>query len=425
MQKNNILNSPPGMKSYLPDSATEFREIRAKIREIFQTWGYRSIITPLLEYYDSLLTGMGQHTKKEFYKMIDYDGNILALRPEMTAPIARTIAHRMEDLTLPLRLSYFAPVYRYDSPQVGKYREIYQMGLEFIGHNSLSDAEVIIIAIEAIKNTGLKNFKIDLGHTGFIDGIINELRLTEDKASKLKSLLNKKDFVGIDEYISSLNVSNISLLKNILRLRGDKEVLDRANEMVSNEQSLQALNELQALFNSLEKYDVAENVNFDLSLNRGFNYYTGIVFEGFTGKLGYTICGGGRYDNLLHKYGAGKIPAVGFAIGIERLRIALQNQGYEFEQQPVDGIILYNAEDGGDLALSITKMMHKRNLKVMLKEDTDLEKYITKCRQENIAKIISLLDIENGKIYIKNVKSGVVETIIQKEGWEDKLWKVW
>ena len=422
MQKNNILNSPPGMKSYLSDSTGEFIEIREKINEIFKIWGYTPIMTPLLEYYDSLLTGMGQHTRKEFYKMIDYDGNILALRPEMTAPIARTIANRIDDLTPPLRLSYFAPVYRYDSPQVGKYREIYQMGLEFIGNNCLADAEVIIIAIEAIKNTGIKNFKIDLGHTGYLDGIINEMQLTTGEAAKLKLLLNKKDFVGIEEYVKNLDTKNIDFT-DISRLRGNEEVLTRADKLVSNKESRQALEELRILFEQLKKYNVAENVNFDLSLNRGLNYYTGIVFEGFTGKLGYTICGGGRYDNLLHQYGAGRMPAVGFAIGIERLRIALQNQRHKFNNESVDVIVVY--KKGGGLALEIAKMLHKKKVKTTLVEDTELEKYISKCRKKNIKKIISLLDIKENKITFRDIKAANKKDIIIKEGWQEKLWKVW
>ncbi len=421
MQVNNILSSPPGMKSYLSESAGELIAIREKVEDVFKLWGYKPILTPLLEYYDSLLVGMGEHTRKEFYKMIDYDGNILALRPEMTAPIARSVANRVDDLTLPLRLSYFAPVYRYDSPQVGKYREIYQMGLEFIGHNTLADAEVIIIALEAVKKTGIKNFKIDLGHTGYLDGIIDELQLSKDEIRKFKLLLNKKDFVSIENYIAGLNVKNGRILKDIPGLRGDIAVLDKADNLIRNSKSALALEELRLLFNRLKKYDVAENVNFDLSLNRGFNYYTGIVFEGFTGKLGYTICGGGRYDNLLHKYGAGKIPAVGFAIGIERLRIALQKQGYKFARNSAEGVIIYNSDDGGDLALSIAKMMHEKDIKLLIAEDTKLDKYMLKYQ----GKIISLLNIGENKIMVKDIYTDTEIEIDRKEGWPEKLWKVW
>src|SRR6056297_1031542 len=135
---NDLLHSPEGLKSYLPDKAEVFFHLKERIEEIFKTWGYRPIITPMLEYYDSLLLGMEQKTKKDFYKIIDYEGNILALRPEMTAPIARTVSNRMEELNLPVRLSYYAPVFRYDSPQMGKNREIFQLGVEFIGKNSFA-----------------------------------------------------------------------------------------------------------------------------------------------------------------------------------------------------------------------------------------------------------------------------------------------
>ncbi len=352
---NNILKSPGGMRSYLPGVATELKNIEKDIIDVFALWGYRPIITPTLEYFESLTEGMGRTLDKKLYKFIDYEGNILALRPEMTAPIARTLSTRLNEVELPLRLSYSASVFRYDQPQTGKNREIYQLGVELIGEkNYLADAEAIILAIESLQKTGIKDFKIDIGHAGYLNGIIKELELDEDLEFDIKTYLNKKDLVGLNNYIMELNIPDKETLKRIPLLRGRLDILKDAQEIVDNEDSKEAVNNLRKIYNYLEGYGFADYVTFDLGLIRGFDYYTGLVFEGFTEKLGYTICGGGRYDNLLKKYSGIKIPAIGFAIGLERVRLALKRQGYDFKPGKIDELII-SREGTEDLALSLAK----------------------------------------------------------------------
>ncbi len=416
-----LLNSPEGMKSYLSGPAGEIEEIRKQIEEVFIRWGYKPVITPTLEYYDSLLVGMGQSTRKEFYKLIDYDGNILALRPEMTAPIARTVAHQTNGFELPLRFSYFAPVFRYDSPQMGKNREIFQMGVEFIGEDNLADAEVIIIAIEAIKNAGIENFKLDLGHTGFIAGILSQFGLKEQERIKFKSLLNQKDFVGLNEYINSLKIEDDGLLLKLPHLRGSKEILQEAGELVKNKTSLRAVEELKETYQYLCDYDVAGYVNFDLGLNRGLNYYTGLVFEGFTEKLGYTICGGGRYDKLLGQYGEREIPAVGFALGVERIRLALKNDNYRFTGRSIDKLIIYSPQIS-EQVLSLVKFLHKQGYSTNVRQIEEInEGLLGEAAENNIREIISLLKYKDEDIVeIIELETGNKRKIKTEagKGWE-------
>ncbi|MFW6006772.1 MAG: ATP phosphoribosyltransferase regulatory subunit [Bacillota bacterium] len=423
VQFNNILNAPDGMKSYLPEQALSFERIRNKINDIFKTWGYTPVITPMLENYDSLKVGVGQNTKKEFYKLIDYEGNILALRPEMTAPIARTVVNRKDELEFPLRLSYYAPVFRYDSPQMGKNREIYQMGLEYIGENKFADAEAIIIAIEAVKNTGIKNFKIDLGHTDYLNGILATLGLSAGAAGELKRYLNKKDFVGFRGYIDNLEVRNKDLLKELPLLRGDIDILDKAENFINNKKSQKAIDKLKDIYSYLASYDVEEYVNFDLSLMRGMDYYTGMIFEGFTEKLGYTICGGGRYDNLIKKYGGEKIPAVGFAIGIQRISLALEKSNNQELIPGIDGLVLFD-NNNRKKALRTTRQLHKKGFRIIIREGSDIEKLVEQFKRKNVKKIISFTDYsKKNRVEIIEIPELTKKEVELKEGWENQVWE--
>ena len=423
MDKKNILNTPEGMKSYLPKKATEFKQIKDKVNQVFEKWGYTPVITPVLEYYDSLLVGVGQKTKKEFYKLIDYDGNILALKPEMTAPIARTVVNRREELSLPLRLSYSSPVFRYDSPQMGKNREIFQMGIEHLGDNLFADAETIIIAIEAIKNAGIDNFKIDLGHVEYLEGIIKELNLFEEQGQELKEYLGEKNFVGFRGYVDNLEIENKALLKEFPLLRGKKDILEKAKKLVNNKISRKAINKLKKIYTYLKGYQVEDYVNFDLSLLRGMDYYTGMIFEGYTEKLGYNVCGGGRYDNLLKKYGEEKIPAVGFALGIQRISLSLENEKEAFAQGKIDGMIVFNFQNREN-ALNTTKRLHNQGYNIIIREDDSVsEKLISTGKQKRVKKIISFLDYkQTDKIEIIDIETGVKKELKLKEGWEQKIW---
>ncbi|MFW6238606.1 MAG: ATP phosphoribosyltransferase regulatory subunit [Halanaerobiales bacterium] len=417
-----FLNSPAGMKSLLPKNARRFRAIKQEIDDVFSVWGYSPIITPIFEYYDSLMVGMGESTKKEFYKFIDYEGDILALRPEMTAPIARTIVNRREEFSLPLRLYYDAPVYRYDSPQMGKNREIYQMGIEFIGEkSSLADAEAIIIAVEAIKKTGIEDFKIDLGHTGFLEGMIRELGL-EDKEAEIKRHLNKKDFVGLKNFINTLSVSGRDVLHKLPLLRGGRDVLKRAEDLVENKKSAAAIDKLRTVYEYLDHYHLADYINFDLGLIRGLNYYTGLVFEGFTDKLGYTICGGGRYDNLIEKYGGEKIPAVGFAVGLERIRLALLKHQKEFAENTVDGMSVFPS-GSRERAFRVTRRLHRKGYTVILEENGEVnEQLLNKAKKLKVNKILSFFPVGD-IIEVVDVESGEKEEVQTDEGWEERIWK--
>lgn len=422
MEINNFA-SPEGMKSYLPEQTLELKEVENKILEVFKLWGYNPVMTPILEYYDPLVMGIGQKLKNELFKLIDREGNIMALRPELTAPIARLISSRLKDLFFPLRLSYSAPVFRYGDPQAGKNREIYQTGIELIGQNgALADAELIIIAVESIKNTGLKGLKLDLSHTAYLDGILNKLRLSENEEREIKTLLNLRNLVGLQQYIKKLDKKGVDILLKLPSLRGDENILAEALDLINNDLSQEAIKYLHDIYTYLKDYGVEKFINFDLSLIRGFDYYTGIIFEAFTEKLGYTICGGGRYDNLIARYGEKEIPAVGFAIGIERIQLALKKQGHFFNKEKIDGIIIFNEYNRKD-ALKIAKKFHEKGLKIILREGEEIDKDVINWAERiRVRNILSLSKLTKDYIEIYKLSDRNKYGLKIEKGWEDKIW---
>lgn len=322
---------PAGVKDLLPEEAWRKREAENLLAALFHRWGYREVVTPTFEYYEALVTGRGAEQEEQIYKFLDRQGHILTLRPDMTTPIARLVATRMKEEPLPLRLFYIANVFSYEDPQAGRQREFYQAGVEFIGSaEDAADAEVIALAVEAMQKSGLRNFKVTVGQVDVFNGLVEELKLKEAEIKRIKSTVANKNFVGLEELLDEFRVApaDRDRFLRVMTLHGGAEVLATAAGLMNNRKSRDALQNLGRVKELLDQYNVADHVSYDLGLLRGLDYYTGIVFEGYTTALGFPVCGGGRYDRLLGQF-ACPAPATGFALGLERLLMALERNGEE------------------------------------------------------------------------------------------------
>lgn len=330
MRKNEmILQIPYGTRDFLPREAACKRNIEAALAYIFMQWGYDEVVTPTIEYLDTLTIGNGGQVEPHMFKFFDKNNRTLALRHEMTTPIARVAASRLNEVELPLKLSYITNVYRYEQAQTGRQCEFYQAGVELMGvPNASADAEVIALAIESLRQAGLENFQISLGQVEFINGIMEQVKLEPDKQNQIKYAMVSRDLVGLSEIIDGTELAKNAkeTLKKIPLLHGKEAMLKQAYHMVCNEQSKRALDNLTEIYHLLEAYGVIQYINFDLGVIRDFDYYTGMVFEAYTPGLGFPLCGGGRYDNMLSDFGSA-CPATGFALGIERIMLALERQG--------------------------------------------------------------------------------------------------
>ncbi len=321
------MNISRGLNDLLPDEVLRRRFLENKISQIFSQWGYREIIIPTFEFYEILSQGSGLIMKKEMIKFFDREGNIVVLRPEMTKSIARLVSTKMQLEPRPLRLYYIGNVFRYDN-KVGSQKEFCQAGVELIGiNNNKSDAEIITLAVECLKNSGLNNFFIDINHVNFFNGIMESIKVKEERKQEIKNAILNKDFVLLEKILSFEDIKDREkeFILKIPTLRGGKEILIEAEKMVDNKLSLSALKKIEEVYSLLRDYGLEEYILIDLGIIRNYDYYTGIIFEGYTDYLGFPVCGGGRYDNLCSKFGE-NLPSTGFAIGIERLATILEKE---------------------------------------------------------------------------------------------------
>ena len=336
-----MFEKPLGMRDTLPALYETKAAVRNKISDEIKKWGYQFIETPALEYYETI----GEESAildQKLFKLLDKQGHTLVLRPDMTTPIARVAASKLLQKRIPLRLAYCANVYRAQQREGGRPAEFEQMGIECIGNKSVSaDAEMIALLVDALKVAGLQEFKISIGHIGFLQELFISILGNEERASVLRKYLYEKNYVGYREHVKSLTLSSIDKQRLIQfsDLRGGEVTLSKALDLLEGEAGRETLTELQELAALLKEFGVDQYVSFDLTLVSHMSYYTGMLFEVYAGQLGSPLGSGGRYDNLLEKFGW-NAPATGFAIRMDRLVQALG----EPQQETVSELVLFSPE---------------------------------------------------------------------------------
>ena len=309
---------PPGTRDVLPEEMRELRAISSRMRDAFEEAGYGEVHTPALEYEEVLRRGE-QHAAGARYRTFDEQGEVLALRSDMTIPIARVVGSRYADAEIPLRFCYFAHAWRAVERGVGEPREFLQGGLELIGASGPEgDAEVVALTIEALDAVGLKRHRIGIGDGALYRTLLLALGVPEDRHLALLECLSRRDLAGLELGVAGLDLgeSERRLVAGLPELRGGREVLDRADGPVA-----EAVAGLRALHELLAERGVADRVIFDLGLVRELGYYTGAVFEVYDPAVGFALGGGGRYDELLGRFGR-ELPACGVALDLQRVHQA-------------------------------------------------------------------------------------------------------
>ena len=346
MEKDkNVLEIPYGTRDFLPNEAADKRAIETTLAELFAEWGYDEVVTPTIEYLDNLTLGSSSNLQDHLFKLFDKDNRTLALRHEMTTPIARLVSSRLKEYPLPMKLSYISSVFRQEQIQMGRQCEFHQAGVELMGSTSaFADAEILALAIQGLLRSGLKEFQICLGQVEFINGIMEQYQLPAEIKEKLKASMEQRNLVELESLVDRLDLSDTAkaVLKRIPLLNGGETMLKGAYDLALNEQSRRALDNLSEIYRLLKSYGVEQYVRFDLGIIRDFSYYTGMVFEAYTPGLGFPLCGGGRYDHLLSAFG-NACPATGVGMGIERILLALERQGIEKPKRARDVYVSYAA----------------------------------------------------------------------------------
>lgn len=347
MSKPKVFEKPIGVKDYLPGAVAKLRHIERQVLACMQGWGYEQIITPTMEYYDTV--GVASSTSdQKLFKLLNNRGTTLVLRSDMTAPIARVVSSLLKQAEFPQRLSYHANVYRAIEEEAGREAEFFQTGVELVGDSSAeADAEVVALAIASLKAAGVERFKIAIGHVGFLNGLMEEsLPGRPEAQEQLKSCLLGRDFVGYRKQLRELDIEESvqAELEGILRLRGGQEICDQALQLSVDANARASISHLCEIWDVLKAYGVCEHVLIDLTMIGDFSYYTGMTFEGYAADLGFPVVSGGRYDNLLAQFGR-PAPATGFALKTTRI---LELLGDHAELEPERTLVVYDTAGRGE-----------------------------------------------------------------------------
>jgi ATP phosphoribosyltransferase regulatory subunit len=300
---------PNGTRDVLPDEMRELRAITEAMRAVFEQREYGEVWTPTIEFEDVLRRG--ETGVDPAYRVFDDHGHVMALRPDMTVPIARVVATRYAAAEPPLRFSYFAHAYRGVRPHRGQMREFLQAGIELVGApGPVGTVEALTVLCEALDAVGLKGYRIALGSASLYPALMDTFDVPVEVRETLLAALAARDFVKLETQIQRHGLDEA--LVRVPQLRGGPEVLEAAGPAGGG------LRELHDLLPE----DVRARVIFDLGLLRDLGYYTGAIFEVLDPELGVPLGGGGRYDELLGRFGR-PLPAVGWALEVERVHVAL------------------------------------------------------------------------------------------------------
>jgi len=314
---------PPGTRDVLPDEMRELRRLHLSMVDVFERFGYGEVRTPTIEYDDVIAQGEGRAAAGA-YRFFDEQGALLALRSDMTVPIARLAATRFSDADMPLRLCYVADAYRAVRPQRGQMREFTQAGVELIGAEAPGGtAEVIEVLEAALDAAGLTRAVIGLGDADMHRQLLEGWGVEGEACDVALELLARHDLVGLEAHLialQSVNEADRRTLVELSQLRGGREALAEAREL-GGPAVQRATMRIQETYDALDERGAADRVQIDLGLLRDLGYYSGAILEVYDPAVGHILGGGGRYDKLMARYGA-DLPAAGFSLYLERVHVA-------------------------------------------------------------------------------------------------------
>jgi ATP phosphoribosyltransferase regulatory subunit len=345
--------------------AAKRRKLQDALLEVFLRWGFQEVVTPTFEYLDALILGLGEAFSERLFKLEErHTGRMISLRPDITTQIAKLAATRLKDEPRPLRFCYVANVFRYSTSQTRNMQELYQAGVELIGLESPeADAEMIAIAVEGMQAVGLDDFRIAVSQPALVRQMLQAANLTPEALERIQAALAIKDTSTLEAVVMqcAMTDQHRETLLELPNLCGKAEVFDQVSKRLDNAAAQHVLDHLAQVYDMLKAYGLEDHVLIDLGELRGFEYYTGIMFEGFAPNFGYQVCSGGRYDLLRH-YGPPD-PATGFAIDVGALLEALEKSNPVSARTGADCLLIDFRQDKRD-ALRISRELRQRGHRV-------------------------------------------------------------
>ena len=402
------IHTPEGVQDILFDECALKRNIEVKLRGLYRSYGYFEVETPTIEFYDVFSSDTGLIPQETMFKFFDQQGRILVLRPDITVPVARISASKYREMPYPMRFSYIGNVFRYNDYGGGKQNEFTQAGVEVLGvSTSEADAEVIAIAINALIASGLEDFKLDIGQVEFFNGLMDETKLEDEEIDRLKVMIDRKDYVGVEELLDKCDIRADlkKLIIDLPALFGSADVIERVEALALNKRSLDALENIRQVLDILDDYGLGKYVSVDLGMLKGLNYDTGIIFRGFTYGIGFPILTGGRYDRLVEEFGR-QCPATGFSMGVNMIMMALQRQKVNIEKPCIDSIVCYS-QKGRKTAFELCGELRRQGLLIELDlSGGDVETLIKYAARKGVGGVINVSDEETIEVY--NIATGEI-----------------
>lgn len=356
-----LLHTPEGVRDIYGKEYAKKLSVEDVLHRLIAGYGYEDIQTPTFEFFDVFSREIGTTPSRDLYKFFDKEGNTLVLRPDFTPSMARCAAKYFMEERVPIRFTYKGNTFTNTSNLQGKLKEVTQMGAELMNDPSVeADGEMIALVVEALKAVGLKEFQVSIGQVEYFKGLCQEAGLDEETELDLRACISGKNFFAAQELLKEREVEKYyrEILLKVADLFNTMNSLDEAKALVKNPRSLAAIERLERLDEVLRLYGVEEYVSYDLGMLSKYNYYTGVIFKAYTYGLGNAVVTGGRYDNLLGRFGK-DAPAVGFAIVVDDIMEALARQRTEIKVMQPE-IMVYDPEIPGDFAKKLTEAQKVR-----------------------------------------------------------------
>ncbi len=414
-----------GMRDLLPDEAEKLRFIEETAREMAKLYGYREVITPIVEHYELLAAKIGEENRKRMYVFEDLGGRRVALRPEFTASVARLVATKMVSVPKPLRLFSIGSLYRYDEPQFGRYREFWQANYELFGSsNPEADAEILILTDNLLRRIDLQSYHLKINHVGILRGILDEEGIVEEQQNNVMQLLDKKQWEEALRVVLEAGGSQRCLdsLRVLFGIRGKEpaDVTQEIEEVVADYPgALEAVKNLSEVLGLVEESGAEVDFYVEAGFARGLEYYTGMIFEIFAPDMDIALGGGGRYDKLIELFGGGSVPAVGVAPGIDRMSLALGKQeaaSRKFAEERV--LVIPVGEDTVGEAFRVSSMLRREGFCTELETmGRSVSRALSDADRRGIthAVIVGPREMREGGVVLRDMKKRSQETVSLEE----------
>ncbi len=403
-----------GMRDILEPESNRIKLMFNLFSEVAESYGYEYVITPTLEYFELLAAKSGPEISRSMYVFKDKAGRAVCLRPEFTASIARVFLKYLRARPKPVKLYYVGPVFRYEEPQFGRYREFFQAGTEYLGDSSTyADIEQLLIIRDYYGELGLKDYVVKVGSVGIVRRLLTIWGVDEETQDIIIHYIDKKMWEEVLRVLKRYNKADIGVIEGLINSRvKDYRELDEVSseiglsklgdDIISNE-----LARLKEIASAAKELGI--NMYIDLSFARGLAYYTGFIFEVEVPDLPFSIAGGGRYDNLISVYGGPNTPATGFSVGIDRSYIALIKQGIDLDSRVARvKVMLIATKDVStsyidEVASMLRRKLYVVNVRIVKpKKIADVIGLASRLNYDYVI-IIGTKEYKKGKVTVKNL----------------------